>query len=213
VKKILFLLVVLIPVLGWAGEYILYPNAAGTNQTWSTGGSGSYHWDRVDDPHNYHDSDTSYLYVAAGSEFIETEHLQDATAIPDGDVIDSVRAHLAVKCVGTGENAVGFYVYWYDGSNEKSSEMKMAFVAYPSLTGYNFSDVRTTALDDLAWTKTKLNNLELGLYGYFENVYVTRVTAIHAHVYTTTPSTANKSHIITKDIEDCSGILEGSVVR
>ena len=188
-KKILFLLVVLIPVLGWAGEYILYPNAAGTYQEWITGGSGSYHWDRVDDPHNYHDSDTSYLYVDIDVYDIETEHLQDATAIPDGDVIDSVRAHLTLRCEGSDE--VLFVIYWLDGGNLKESVEKTAVATYPALTSYDYSDVRTTGIDDLAWTKTKLNTLQLGLYVNF-SYEIVRVTAIHAHVYTHDPSMTKK---------------------
>jgi len=214
-KIILTILILALPALVWAGEYILYPDSAGTYQNWSTGGSGSYHWDRVDDPWGYHDSDTSYLSAAYDLWTYETEKLQNPTAIPDGDIIDSVDAILKARCtVCTGELQSGaFYIVWWNGTTLIESVVKNPFSGYPAQTTTTFHDKRTTALDDLAWTKAKLNNLQVGLFLDEGNLYPIRVTAINVHVYTTTPSTAIKSHTITKDIEDAQGILEGGVVR
>lgn len=165
-----------------ATEKILYPNANGTYQQFSS--TGASHYTEVDEADGVEDTST-YLYyteIVDGLPKYETEGFEDCGSVVNGDsipdfaTIDSVRLQCRVKIIGTLQSLV--QMYW---------NTTITRTITPTTSYVNYFDKQVFRITT-PWTKALVNALECGLYtdGYcVSNCGTVYLTQLHLHVFYT----------------------------
>jgi len=134
-----------------AATTILRPNETGFYQQW--GSSGSTHWGVTSDK-----SDSSYIEDAGTNNLIDIQALQDPT-FDVSSTINSVTIYARVYASGSGgAEKISFFDRL--GTTDRAG---VSFtVARDSFHDYN-SDALSTDPTGLAWTKTSISDLQVGV--------------------------------------------------
>jgi len=186
----------------YASTAYLYPNASGDTTTLpgQYPASGS-HWDKVDDPFNNPDDDSTYVYSSGVGTNADLYNLTDFSVGGQAQ-INWVSVHLRGKVMNPAQaDFVRIYLR-VDGTTYYGSQLP-----YQSSYQNIFSQYSTNPKTGLSWTDSDLDNLQAGIYivGWGGS----RITQVYVEVdYVILPLVTTDA---AANVEETSATLNGEI--